>query len=68
MPLVILGNYELWPPSYIFSCPGQVVLRYLPPIKAADIKTKGISRDALSRDGKAWSLSVHPLFNTRWTA
>jgi hypothetical protein len=24
VPLVILGNYELWPPNRLFTCTGQV--------------------------------------------
>lgn len=48
-----MGNYELWPPNYLFSCPGQVVLRYLPPIKASELKGKGLAKDSLSREGRS---------------
>ena len=51
-PLVILGNYELWPPNFYFTCPGQVVMRYLPPIDTAALpeSVRG-SKEALSRYG-----------------
>lgn len=51
-PLVILGNYELWPPNYYFTCPGKVVMRYLPPIdpKALPEGVRG-SKEELSRYG-----------------
>lgn len=53
-PLVVLGNYELWPPNYYFTCPGQVVMRYLPPIDAGALpeRVRG-SKEELSRYG-AW--------------
>ncbi len=49
-PLVVLGNYELWPPNYLFTCPGQVVMRYLPVIDPATLPpTIGKNKDELSR-------------------
>jgi 1-acyl-sn-glycerol-3-phosphate acyltransferase len=49
-PLVILGNYELWPPNYLFTCPGQVVMRYLPPIDPSSLPPSiGQNKDELSR-------------------
>lgn len=51
-PLVILGNYELWPPNYYFTCPGQVVVRYLPPIDTAKLPERvRSSKEELSRYG-----------------
>jgi len=49
-PLVIIGNYELWPPNYFFTCPGQVVMRYLPPIDPSSLPPSiGRNKDELSR-------------------
>lgn len=66
-PLVTLGNYELWPPNYLFTCPGQVVMRYLPPITPSELPDEiGKNKDELSRYGKSIHTS-HPAIFARLT-
>lgn len=49
-PVVIQGTFELWPPKYFFTCPGQVCMNYLPPIDPDSLPAKvGKNKEELSR-------------------
>ncbi|EKU20096.1 1-acyl-sn-glycerol-3-phosphate acyltransferase, partial [Nannochloropsis gaditana CCMP526] len=49
-PVVIQGTFELWPPKYFFTCPGQVCMKYLPPIDPDSLPAKvGKNKEELSR-------------------
>jgi 1-acyl-sn-glycerol-3-phosphate acyltransferase len=38
VPMVIFGAYDLYPPGKSMSLPGNVVVRFLPPIKPEEVK------------------------------
>eukprot|EP00658_Telonema_sp_P-2_P005228 TRINITY_DN11960_c0_g1_i2.p1 TRINITY_DN11960_c0_g1~~TRINITY_DN11960_c0_g1_i2.p1 ORF type:complete len:327 (+),score=40.12 TRINITY_DN11960_c0_g1_i2:112-1092(+) len=40
LPCVVLGAYELWPPGQLFSRPGHVLVRFVPPITSQPDMTR----------------------------
>ena len=77
IPVLLMGNYELWPPKRVFPVPGRVVINYLdvlPTLPASETYKSDVSKqlrarfaEELPRRSLKWSDQINsPLAPLDW--